>query len=142
MVREPARDKSETQGAAKRAWLAGLLVWAVVLQMLVPMLGPVRLGDGTATAALGRLLPICTIDGLRLAEPGTSENDGAPAGQAMDGGWHCVIAFTPAVAPPAEIAVPAAPAGRMFAWAVPPPDVLAISRPRQPQSARGPPINS
>jgi hypothetical protein len=69
MVRGRAGDKSETSGAARRAWLAGLLVWTLVVQLLVPALGPLRLGDGTATAALGRMVPICTIEGLRLPNP-------------------------------------------------------------------------
>ena len=142
MGRVRNRDKSETGGSARRAWLAGLVVWTLVLQLLVPALGPIRLGDGTAIAALGRIVPICTIDGLRLAEPATGET--VPAGDLLppDSGWHCQLCITPAVPPPGAPALVLPAAGARAGW--PPPFAAAAPDARQhrPQTARGPPARS
>lgn len=139
MGRAKHRDKGETGSSARRAWLSGLLVWALLLQLLVPALGPLRLGDGTATAALGRIVPICTIDGLRIAEPATGET--APAGDVLppDGGWHCQLCITPAVPPPAAPAVALPALQPATDW--PPPFAAAApgGRAHRPQTARGPP---
>ena len=142
MVRGRDRDKGETRGSARRAWLAGLLVWTFLFQSLLPVLGPVRLGDGTATAALGRLLPICTAQGLRLAEPATSDSQDGGTTIAIDGGWHCLLCVTPQVAPMETAVLPTAPAAARFSWTTPPPDAPAQGRERTPQSARGPPLTA
>ncbi|MGE0719442.1 MAG: hypothetical protein AB7P02_28630 [Alphaproteobacteria bacterium] len=130
----------EAGAVARRAWLSGLLVWTLLVQMLVPMLGPLRLGDSAAMAGLGRLVPICTIEGLRLAEPATAE-DQLPAPAVADAGWHCALCITPAV-PAAHLELVATPADWVFAWAQAPPDAAPRSRPHSPHSARGPPAFS
>jgi len=142
MGRAKDGDKGETGGSARRAWLSGLLVWALLLQLLVPALGPLRLGDGTATAALGRIVPICTIDGLRLAEPATGET--APAGDLLppDGGWHCQLCITPAVPPPATPAAALPAFEPVSDWPSPFAAALPGGRTHRPQTARGPPAIS
>ena len=142
MVRGRAGDKSETSGAARRAWLAGLLVWTLVVQLLVPALGPLRLGDGTATAALGRMVPICTIEGLRLPEPATSDTrqGGEPA--RIDAGWHCQLCLTPAAEPPAAAAAAPVLLEWRQHWLPPAHAGPAEAESHRPQSARGPPLRS
>jgi hypothetical protein len=135
-------DKGEAKGAARRAWLSGLLVWSFVLQLLVPVMGPMRFGDSAAMAALGRIMPICTLEGLRLAEPntgnGVDRNDVVP----VDPGWHCVLCITPAGDPPRFASLPAPAAEWHLAWTTELADRLPADRPRRPQSARGPPTLS
>ncbi len=137
---QPSRGAE--RGAARRAWLSALLVWSFAFQLLAPVLGPMRLGDGTAMAALGRIMPICTIEGLRLAEPagGNGEADGDAA--LVDAGWHCILCVTPATEPTETAGVPEAPAAWRFAWTIPAPDSAPTARLRSPQSARGPPLHS
>ncbi|WP_374448356.1 DUF2946 family protein [Stella sp.] len=132
----------ETRGAARRAWLSGLLVWTLVVQLLLPVLGPLRAGDGAAMAALGRIVPICTIDGLRLAEPATSDTDPQGDFGRIDGGWHCQLCLTPAVAPPDSAVALSVPVAWHEAWAAPETAAPVAQPGHRPQSARGPPARS
>ncbi len=133
---------NETTGTARRAWLSGLLVWTLVVQLLLPVLGPLRAGDGAAMAALGRIVPICTIDGLRLAEPSTSDTVPQDDFGRVDGGWHCQLCLTPAIAPPDSAASLSAPVAWHEAWQAPAASAPAAQPGHRPQSARGPPARS
>lgn len=135
-------DRVGSSGAARRAWLSALLVWSFAFQLLVPAIGPMRLGDGTAMAALGRIMPICTIEGLRLAEPAAADRDGGSDAAPVDAGWHCVLCITPATGPMEADGGPGAPIGWRFSWTAPSPGQAPAGRPHSPQSARGPPLNS
>lgn len=139
MGRPDDRHKHETRGAARRAWLAGLLVWTFVLQLLIPVLGPVRAGDGTATAALGRVLPICTLAGLRLAEPITSETGQGSDLAVVDGGWQCLLCAIPALPTPTGVATAPAVAWTWVDWPAPTRPAPPGERLHRPQTARGPP---
>ena len=133
--------QADERRAGRRAWISAAVVWSLVFQLLLPFTGPIRHAEGAGMALHGRIVPICTLAGVRLLDLDRSDSESGNQSAMPDGGWHCALCALPGL-PPAVQPAAFVPAEWRFAHAVPPATAPPGERPRSPLSARGPPTHS
>jgi hypothetical protein len=135
-------------GLLARTYVAALCVALLVLQVLAAALPPPGFSRATATAAAGvGLVPVCTVEGLRLvAYPGASdETDGSGDGRAVPRCPLCLVAAAMVLALPcadAALTLPAPalqPVALAALWTTQAPVLRLASRP---PPGRAPPLET